>query len=134
MLWYGSNKNPYVNKSFFKYLFNLNKKINLKTRSLAFSLNINNNNLNSKTIYVYIPIFWKILFLKQISLNNRIFFFYSDIYNFFLPINYKNLYTFYDFQTNVLVLNLYFYNSLTILFYKMFKFLFYSFNFFFLKK
>lgn len=107
--------------------------MNFKIKALSYNFNYKKN-LNQKNFYFYIPTFWNFFLLKKKNLNNFFFYFYSSNYNFLYPIYGRDTNFFFDTQANILIFNFFFFNTFKVLFHKVFKLLFYSFNFFFYKK
>ncbi len=128
MKWYGSNiKNP-IN-------FIKNKKINFKKKLKINSISLNPLlNLNFKKINFYIPFTWNFILLKKNLSNFSYIYLYSFSYFFFLPVLNKFLLIKFDPQTNVISFNFYFQNNFYLLFWNIFKTIFYSFSKVFFKK
>lgn len=132
MKWYGKNDYAKSLKTFNK---NLKKNHNIKIKNSAIFFK-NRFNFNFYKIIFYIPFGWDFLVLKKNNFNNNFIYFYvySSTYFFLLPVvkNFLNLN--YDTQTSSLILKFQFNNNFHLLFWNIFKTVFYSFSKLFFKK
>jgi ribosomal protein L6P/L9E len=126
--WYGSW--TYSKQSFVKNL----KKRKLDIEKLSQLSTHIGLNFNAKTIYIYIPANWKFLIINKKKLNNVTCFLYSPLYYLSLPLSKKFSQIHYDVQTKNLILNFFYTNNFSNIFWILFKNIFSSFSKIFFKK
>jgi len=130
MLWYGFKKSGLKYKNMLK---NLNYNHNLKTRSLSLSFT-RRLNLNKYDVYLHLPNCLNFIVFVTNSLQSYNFFFYNNLYFFYVKVfTQHNLFK-YDNHSRNLVFFFNYRNNFYKIYWKLFKDVFYSFIKIFFKK
>lgn len=132
MKWYGFH----CLKTFKNSIFNLKQRDNLKIKSLNFYFN-SKINFDPYNFFFFVPPCWNFIIfnLNCLKSKNYLFYFYSNFYYFYLPLNLKPLdIFFFDNQLKTLQLQKTFNNNFFNVYWTNFKIIFYSFSYLFFKK
>ena len=130
MKWYGLTNAKFINNKF----AHLSIYKNFKIKSLSLNLKVHTN-LNYCYHLFYLPAQWNAVMFKIFSqkMLKSLIYIYSTVYFFYLPQLISTEF-YYDAQMKIIQIKTFFFNNFYKLYWHRFKQLFYSFNFFFLKK